>query len=206
MSSINPSHSTISVESPAPAHKFSTGTGTGSAKNHVVIDVVLRSMLFATAFVALIIMVTSKQTKLIPVAPGFAIPMVAKFNQSPALIYYVAALSVVCFYSIITGLLSVLALVKMITEGSTKMLLHFVILDALLLGIMASATGAAGGVGYIGFKGNKHTRWNKICNVYGSFCGHIAGSITVSLLPSIALLLLVWVSVFALSKKISRST
>ncbi|KAJ0475400.1 putative casparian strip membrane protein [Helianthus annuus] len=75
---------------------------------------------------------------------------------------------------------------------------------ALLLGIMASATGAAG-VGYIGFKGNNHAGWTKICNVYGSFCRHIAASIAVSLLPSVALLLLVWFSVFVLSKKISRS-
>ncbi|KAM0047227.1 putative casparian strip membrane protein [Helianthus debilis subsp. tardiflorus] len=205
MASVNPSHSTISVESlapPAPENKSSTRAG--AAKNHVVVDVVLRAMLFATAFVAITFLVTSKQTKLIPVAPGIAIPMAAKFNQSPAFIYYVAALSVTCFYSVITGLLSVLALVKM-TEGSTKTRVHLAILDALLLGIMASATGAAGGVGYIGFKGNNHTGWTKICNVYGSFCRHIAASIAVSLLPSVALLLLVWVSVFALSKKISRS-
>ncbi|KAJ0713785.1 putative casparian strip membrane protein [Helianthus annuus] len=205
MASVNPSHSTISVESlapPAPENK--SNTRTGAAKNHVVVDVVLRAMLFATAFVAITFVVTSKQTKLIPVAPGIAIPMAAKFNQSPAFIYYLAALSVTCFYSVITGLLSALALVKM-TEGSTKTPVHFAILDALLLGIMASATGAAGGVGYIGFKGNNHTGWTKICNVYGSFCRHIAASIAVSLLPSVALLLLVWVSVFALSKKISRS-
>ncbi|KAF5771640.1 putative casparian strip membrane protein [Helianthus annuus] len=200
MASVNPSHSTISVESlapPAPENKSSTRAS--AAKNHVVVDVVLRAMLFATAFVAITFVVTSKQTKLIPVAPGIAIPMAAKFNQ-----YYVAALSVTCFYSVITGLLSALALVKM-TEGSTKTQVHLAILDALLLGIMASATGAAGGVGYIGFKGNNHTGWTKICNVYGSFCRHIAASIAVSLLPSVALLLLVWVSVFILSKKISRS-
>ncbi|MFS8001050.1 putative casparian strip membrane protein [Helianthus anomalus] len=205
MASVNPSHSTISVESlapPAPENKSSTRAG--AAKNHVVADVILRAMLFATAFfVAITFGVTSKQTKLILVAPGIAIPMAAKFNQSPAFIYYVAALSVTCFYSVLTGLLSALALVKT-TEGSTKTQVHFAILDALLLGIMASATGAAGGVGYIGFKGNNHTGWTKICNVYGSFCRHIAASIAVSLLPTVALLLLVWVSVFALSKKISR--
>ncbi|KAI3730413.1 hypothetical protein L1987_61583 [Smallanthus sonchifolius] len=194
----------MSVESPALAPEYKSSAGTGATKNHVVVDVVLRVMLFATALVAIIVMVTSKQTKLIPVAPGMALPIAAKFNQTPAFIYYVVALSVACFYSIITGLLSVLALVKP-TGGPTKMMFHFAILDALLLGIMASATGAAGGVGYIGYKGNNHTGWNKICNIYGTFCAHIAGSLTVSLLPSIALLLLVWVSVFALSKKIARS-
>lgn len=75
----------------------------------------------------------------------------------------------------------------------------------LLLGVMASAIGAAGAVGYIGFKGNDHTQWNKICNVFNTFCGHIAGSIAVSVLPSVALLMLVWVSVFALWKNNARS-
>ncbi|KAK9059946.1 hypothetical protein SSX86_020650 [Deinandra increscens subsp. villosa] len=179
-------------------------TSTRGVTNHVVVDVVLRVILFVTALVAMIVMVTSKQTKLVPVAPGMAINMVANFDQSPAFIYYVAALSVACLYSIITSVLSILSLVN-VKRGSTKLLFHFAILDVLLLSILASATGAAGAVGYIGYKGNSHTRWNKVCNVFGSFCGHIAGSVTVSLLPSIALVLLVWLSVFVFSKKVTTS-
>ncbi|KAL8264130.1 hypothetical protein R6Q59_022260 [Mikania micrantha] len=168
-----------------------------------VADVGLRFLLFATALVAVIVMVTSKQSKLITLAPGFSIPFVAKFSQSPAFIYLVAALSVACLYSIITGVVSVLVLMK--PGGSaTKLQFHFVILDALLLGIMASATGAAGGVGYIGYKGNTHTQWRKVCDQFGSFCSHFAVSIFLSLISSITLLLLVWLSVYALSKKISK--
>lgn len=74
----------------------------------------------------------------------------------------------------------------------------------LLLGIVAAATGTAGGVAYIGLKGNPHTRWNKICNTFGSFCFHVASSILLSLISSIALLLLVWLSLYVLSKKIAR--
>ncbi|KAL8195762.1 hypothetical protein R6Q57_025515 [Mikania cordata] len=125
-----------------------------------VADVGLRFLLFATALVALVVMVTSKQSKLITLAPGFSIPFVAKFSQSPAFIYLVAALSVACLYSIITGVVSVLVLMKR-GGSATKLQFHFVILDALLLGIMAAATGAAGGVGYIGYKGNTHTQWRK---------------------------------------------
>ncbi|KAJ9537110.1 hypothetical protein OSB04_029843 [Centaurea solstitialis] len=168
-----------------------------------IIDVALRVILFATALVAVIVMVTSKQTKLIPVAPGIAIPRDAKFNHSPAFIYFVAALSVACLYSIVTGALSVLALKKP-GGSSTKLQLHFVILDALLLGIVAAATGAAGGVAYIGLKGNSHVRWNKICHTYNSFCFHFATSILLSLISSITLLFLVWLSVYVLSKKIAR--
>ncbi|XP_076891529.1 CASP-like protein 1 [Bidens hawaiensis] len=167
-----------------------------------VVDVGLRFLLFATALVALIIMVTSKQTKLIHFGP-LAISLVAKFNQSPAFVYLVAALSVACLYSAITGVISVLVLIK--RGGSfTKLQFHFVIFDALLLGIMAAATGASGGVGYIGYKGNSHAGWFKFCDNFGSFCSRFAASISLSLISSITLLLLVWLSVYALSKKISR--
>ncbi|KAI3692483.1 hypothetical protein L6452_32299 [Arctium lappa] len=193
-----PPHSTVKSPASPPAYM-----GTSGVKHHLVVDVVLRVMLFATALVSIIVMVTSKQTKLIPVAPGLVIPLDAKFNQSPSFIYYVAALSVACLHSIITGVISILALIKQ-KGSSTGVLCHFVILDAMLLGIMTSATGAAGAVAYIGFKGNSHTRWNKVCDIYDSFCGHVAASVALSALPSVALILLVWLSVYVLSKKIAR--
>ncbi|GJT98029.1 CASP-like protein 1 [Tanacetum coccineum] len=169
----------------------------------LVADVALRVLLFATALVAIIVMVTSEQTKKIPVAPGISISRAAKFNHAPAFIYFVAALSVACLYSIITGALSAFALLK--SDGhSTKMQAHFVMFDALLLGIVAAATGAAGGVAYIGLKGNSHTNWKKICHTYGSFCFHFSASLILSLISAITLLLLVWLSVYVLSKKVAR--
>ncbi|KAI3696131.1 hypothetical protein L1987_79140 [Smallanthus sonchifolius] len=194
----------VSVDMPTPEHGYKGSTGGDGVKNHVVADLVLRIVLFVTALVAMIVMVTSKQTKLVTVAPGLAIPMVANFDQSPAFVYYTAALAVACLHSIISGVLSILALVKR-KQGSMKLMSHFVILDALLLSILASATGAAGAVGYIGYKGNSHTRWSEVCTVFGSFCSHIAGSVALSLLPSIALLLLVWLSFFVFSKKVTMS-
>ena len=74
----------------------------------------------------------------------------------------------------------------------------------LLLGITAAATGAAGGVAYIGLKGNKHVQWNKICHVYSDFCKHIGGSVVASLFGSAVLALLILLSVRSLSKKIPR--
>ena len=74
----------------------------------------------------------------------------------------------------------------------------------LLLGIVASTTGASGGAGYIGLKGNSHSNWNKICNRYGTYCHHFAAGILLSLIAAISLLLLVWLSVYVLSKKIAR--
>ncbi|KAI7752997.1 hypothetical protein M8C21_022947 [Ambrosia artemisiifolia] len=188
------------IDTPEVPLKSSAAPEYNSTKG-LVVDVALRVLLFAAALVAIIVLVTSKQTKLIPVAPGLAVPLAAKFTQSPAFIYFIAALSVACLYSIITVALSVLALMR--GGVSTKMQFQFVMFDALLLGIVAAATGAAGGVSYVAFKGNSHTRWNKICNTYDSFCFHIASSLLLSLISSIALLLLVWLSLYVLSKKIA---
>nr|XP_043627464.1 CASP-like protein 1 [Erigeron canadensis] len=200
-----PPHAAVSMEVPLktsapPPDSSSRGS---SFKKHTTVDVLLRVFLFATALVAVIVMVTAKETKMIPVTPVVSIKRDAKFSYSPAYIYFVAALSVAALHSIITGLVSILALIKP-GGSSAKLQFHFVILDSLLLGIVAAATGASGGVGYIGLKGNSHTGWTKICNRYDSYCDHFKAAILLSLISAITLLLLVWLSVYVLSKKIAR--
>ena len=70
------------------------------------------------------------------------------------------------------------------------------------VGIVASATGAAGAVAYIGLKGNSHVGWNKICGVYDKFCRYIGCSIALSSIAAILLVLLSMMSAFTLYKKI----
>ncbi|PIN16036.1 hypothetical protein CDL12_11305 [Handroanthus impetiginosus] len=168
-----------------------------------VVEVVLRFLLLASAVVAVVVMVTSKQSKtlVIPISP-FQISRTAKFQHSPAFIYFVAALSFAGFYSIITFLFSLHALLK--PGYHPKVVSHFVILDVLLLGIMAAATGSAGGVAYIGLKGNSHVQWAKICDLFDDFCKHIGASIAVSLFGSIVLALLIVLSFYSLSKRIPK--
>ena len=76
------------------------------------------------------------------------------------------------------------------------------ILMQVFVGIVASATGAAGGVAYIGLKGNSHVGWIKICGVYDKFCRHIGSSVALSLFAAILLVLLSMMSTFTLYKKI----
>ncbi|KAK4405651.1 CASP-like protein 1D1 [Sesamum angolense] len=174
-----------------------------SSRSFAAADVVLRFLLFASGVVAVVVMVTSKQTELIPIPiPPFLIPRPAKFNQSPAFIYFVAALSVAGLYGAITTLISLFALCK--PASYPRLLSHFVIFDVLLFGIVAAATGTAGGVGYIGLKGNSHVQWRKICDIYGEFCRHIGASIAVSLFGSVVLALLVLLSIYSLSKRIPK--
>nr|GEU36514.1 CASP-like protein 1 [Tanacetum cinerariifolium] len=91
-------------------------------KNHGVVDATLRAVLFATTNVAVIAMVTSKETNMIPISPTMKVPLDASFNRSPAYIYYVSAITVACLYSIITCMSSVLALMK---KGGNIMKLQF---------------------------------------------------------------------------------
>ncbi|XVF62659.1 hypothetical protein PTKIN_Ptkin09bG0026100 [Pterospermum kingtungense] len=167
--------------------------------NYSFVDVALRVLLFAATLTSLVVMVTSKQTKLIPL-PAPPTFREAKFNHSPALIYFVAALSVTGLYSIITALASVSVILQ--PAYSKSFLLFFAFMDVVFLGIVASATGAAGGVAYVGLKGNSHVGWIKICNVYDKFCRYIASSIILSLFAAILLVLLSMMSSFTLYKKI----
>ncbi|KAK9288847.1 hypothetical protein L1049_017313 [Liquidambar formosana] len=165
------------------------------------VDVALRFLLFASTLAAVLVMVTAKQTKSVTV-PGFPTPgpVPAKFNHSPALIYFVVALSVACLYSLITLVLSLSAILKPVY--STLFVFHFALLDVIILGLVASATGTAGGVAYIGLKGNSHVRWNKVCNVYDKFCQHIGSSVAISLFASVVLVLLVLLSIYSLRRRI----
>ncbi|KAK6122955.1 hypothetical protein DH2020_043299 [Rehmannia glutinosa] len=151
-------------------------------------EVVLR-FLFCFSLVAVVVMVTSKQTKILCHLPN-------------SITLRLSSLSVAGLYSIITTLLSFYALLK--PGCCPKVLSHFVIFDVLLLGIVAAATGTAGAVAYIGLKGNSHVGWRKICNVYDDFCKHVGASVFVSLFASIVLAFLVLLSVYALSKKIPK--
>ncbi|XP_050373590.1 CASP-like protein 1D1 [Argentina anserina] len=167
------------------------------AVNLFAVDVALRFLVFAASLTSVLVIITSKQT----VYQG-PVPFEAKFDHSPAFIYFIVALSIAGLYSILTTLASLSVMWKPIF--STKFLLHFAFLDVLILGLVASATGTAGGVAYIGYKGNDHVQWRKVCSIFDKYCKHIAGSLASSLFASILLVLLVWLSTFSLHKKLSR--
>lgn len=58
-----------------------------SAAYFALVDVVLRFLLFASALVAVLVMVTSKQTEKVPIPIyPYQAPMSAKFNHSPAFV------------------------------------------------------------------------------------------------------------------------
>ncbi|RRT50785.1 hypothetical protein B296_00051521 [Ensete ventricosum] len=70
-----------------------------------------------------------------------------------------------------------------------------------MAGVMASATGTAGSVAYLGLKGNSHVNWNKVCNVYDKFCRHVGSSAALSLVASAVLVSLVVLSSYSLYRR-----
>ncbi|KAK4782763.1 hypothetical protein SAY86_007137 [Trapa natans] len=173
----------------------------------VTVDVVLRVVLFAATLTSLLVLVYQQSVKAPPRhrlslrrRGGGQVQSLARFHLSCR--YLAAAASVTCLYSIITILASISVLLK--PAFNTSFLIFFAIWDVVILGVMASATGAAGAVAYIGLKGNRHTNWAKVCNVYDKFCQHLAGSIAVALFASIVLVFLIVLSVLSLHKKIPK--
>ncbi|XP_020227363.1 CASP-like protein 1D2 [Cajanus cajan] len=160
-------------------------------------DVILRFLLFAASLVSVVVMVTGNQTLNIP------LPLSAKFRYSPSFVYFVAAFSVSGLYSIITTIASLSAIKNPTLK--TKLLLYYVLWDAVILGIIASAVGTAGGMAYLGLKGNKHVNgWNKICNVFDKFCRHVGGAVGVGLFGSIVTVLLICLSAYSIHSRVPK--
>ncbi|XP_020101347.1 CASP-like protein 1D1 [Ananas comosus] len=170
--------------------------------NFFRLDLILRLFVFASTVSALVVLVTSKDTETI--ATGFPPPFAsvtrdAKFNYSPAVIYLLVALAVAILYSIITIIGSCSLASR--PAPSTKILFNLIVFDTLMAGILASATGSVGSVAYLGLRGNTHTNWNKVCNVFGKFCKHIGSSTVVTLAATIGLILLVVLSSYSLYRR-----
>ncbi|KAF8101193.1 hypothetical protein N665_0209s0049 [Sinapis alba] len=161
------------------------------------IDIIIRVLLFSATLTALLVMVTSDQTEMtqLPRAPSPA-PVSAEFSDSPAFIYFVVALVVAGFYALISILVSISLLLR--PEFAAQFSIYISSFDMVVMGILASATGTAGGVAYIALRGNEEIGWNKICNVYDKFCRYIATSLALSLFASLLLLVL---SICSLSKR-----
>ncbi|KAL4284416.1 hypothetical protein GQ457_16G030490 [Hibiscus cannabinus] len=187
------------ASTPASESALLRPSAAASAK-YSALDLVLRVLLLAASVSAVVVMATSKQTERVPVPgfpPIFTVSNSAEFNNSPAFIYFMAALSLTGLYSIITTLASI-----SVSRKAKTVLLVFALLDVVFVGIVASATGASGAVAYIGLRGNSHVRWNKICNVYDKFCRHIGSAVALSLLAGVVLVFLSMISTFTLYKRI----
>ncbi|XP_059648909.1 CASP-like protein 1E2 [Cornus florida] len=156
-------------------------------------EFVLRLLAFAFTLVAAIVLGVDKQTK---VVPPLNVPVTAKWNYLSAFVYLVVTNAITCSYAALSLVLT------LATMGRRKWLsLMIIILDLVMLVLLFSSIGAATAIGIIGYQGNSHVRWNKVCDVFDKFCHQVAAAIAMSLLGSLAYLLLVMLAAFKLHKK-----
>ncbi|KAI5650682.1 hypothetical protein M9H77_36687 [Catharanthus roseus] len=166
-------------------------------------DVVLRFLAFALTLVAAIVLGVDKQSKVVSVSIVPSLPpinafLTAKWHYLSAFVYFVAVNSIACAYAAIS-LLLVLANRGHGKKGLISLII--IILDLIMVALLFSAGGAALAVGLIGYQGNSHVQWNKVCNAFDKFCQQVAAAIVVSLFGSAVYLLLVLLAALNLHKK-----
>ncbi|XP_059648185.1 CASP-like protein 1E2 [Cornus florida] len=166
------------------------------------LEFVLRLLAFAFTLVAAIVLGVDRQTKVVPIQvvptlPPLSVPVTAKWNYLSAFVYLVVTNAITCSYA---ALSLVLTLTKMDRKKGFSLMI--IILDLVMLVLLFPSIGAATAIGVIGYQGNSHVRWNKVCDVFDKFCHQGAAAIAMSLLGSLAYLLLVMLAAFKLHKKI----
>ncbi|KAK7348204.1 hypothetical protein VNO80_22754 [Phaseolus coccineus] len=170
----------------------------GKAVGVSACDLAMRVLAFMLTLVAAIVISADKQTKVVPIQlsdslPPFYLPFTAKWHQMSAILYFLVTNAIACTYA---ALSLVLALVN---RGKSKGLWTVItVLDAFMVALLFSGNGAAAAVGVLGYKGNSHVNWKRVCNVFDKFCDQMAASIGVSFIGSLAFLLLVIIPVVRL--------
>ncbi|CAN8325397.1 unnamed protein product [Cochlearia groenlandica] len=169
----------------------------------------LRMFAFTATLAAAIVMATNKETKTFVVATIGTIPikatLTAKFQHTPAFVFFVIANVMVSFHNL---LMIVLHFFNRKMEYNGYRLLAVAILDMLNATLVSAAANAAAFMADLGKNGNKHARWNKICDKYGTFCNHGGGALIAAFIGVILMLLVSAVSISRLlvsSNKLSNT-
>ncbi|KAG6664336.1 CASP-like protein 1E2 [Carya illinoinensis] len=173
----------------------------GNGRTAKLYELLLRLLALALTLVAAILVGVDKQTETVPVVlvdslPPLNVPVTAKWHYLSAFVYLMVANIIACSYAALSMLLTFTSRGENIILGSM-----ILILDTLMVALLFSGTGAAIAIGLIGYHGNSHVRWQRVCNVFGKFCGQVAASIVVSVIGAVAFILLVVFSALRLHKK-----
>ncbi|KAK1351870.1 hypothetical protein POM88_053875 [Heracleum sosnowskyi] len=165
-------------------------------------DLFIRLIALILSLAAAIILGLDKQTKVVPITlvstlPPIKVLATAKYHYLSAFTYFVVANAIACSYGAVSLVLT------LANKGSKNggLAKAIIMLDLIMVAVLASAIGAAAAVGHIGHQGNKHVRWNKVCNVFGRFCNQVIVAVGVSLLGLLLFIFLVMLAVLNVHKK-----
>ncbi|CAI0468678.1 unnamed protein product [Linum tenue] len=145
------------------------------AKIRKAVTVILRLIALAATVVAVVIMVTSKET-----AHVLNLTFTAKFTHTPAFKYYVVAEAIAGVYTIVALLLSSRSLLARL----------ILILDVVVAMVLTSSISAALAIAQVGKHGNSHAGWLPICGQVPHYCDKLIISLVAGFVAALVYLLL----------------
>ncbi|KAJ9549494.1 hypothetical protein OSB04_022037 [Centaurea solstitialis] len=159
-------------------------------------DLMVRFLALGLTLAAAVVLGLNKQTTTVnvtiaPTLPPVSLPVTAKWLHMSAMVYFVIVNAIVCSYTTVSLILTLVT-----KNGNKNVSLMIAILDLVMVALLFSAIGATGAVGLIGYKGNSHVQWGKVCDVFDKFCHRVAVSMVLSFLGSMAYVLLAVLATF----------
>ncbi|CAJ2661593.1 CASP-like protein 9-like [Trifolium pratense] len=161
----------------------------------------LRVVAFFATAAATFVMALNKQTKSLIVGTIGSTPITAtlsaKFNQTPAFVFFVIANGNASLHNLVMIALDILG-PQYDYKGLRLALIA--ILDMLTMALASAGDGAATFMSELGRNGNSHARWNKICDKFESYCNRGGGALIASFIGFILLLIIAVMSIAKLLK------
>ncbi|XP_061368496.1 CASP-like protein 1B1 [Gastrolobium bilobum] len=155
---------------------------------------------FATAS-ATLVMALNKETKSLIVATIGSTPVTAtlnaKFNQSPAFVFFVIANGNASIHNLM--MIAVDILVPQYDYKGLRFAL-IAILDMMTMALASAGDGAATFISELGRNGNSHARWDKICDKFETYCNRGGAALITSFIGFILLLIITVMSIIKLLK------
>ncbi|KAJ4765315.1 Casparian strip membrane protein 1 [Rhynchospora pubera] len=157
-----------------------------------IIDLVLRLVALVGTLGSAIAMGTTNET--LPFFTQF-IQFRAEYNDLPSFTFFVIANSVVCTYLVLSIPLAIVHVIRSSARHSRLILIFF---DTAMLALLTAGASAAAAIVYLAHKGNVRANWFAICQQFNSFCERISGSLIGSFAAIVVMILLIFLSSFAL--------
>ncbi|KAF5735551.1 hypothetical protein HS088_TW15G01058 [Tripterygium wilfordii] len=160
-----------------------------------ILDFILRILAFVGTLASAIAMGTTNET--LPFFTQFT-RFRAEYDDLPTFTFFVVANAGVSAYLVLSLPLSIFHIVRSSAQKSRNILIFF---DTAMLALLTAGASAAAAIVYLAHKGNTKANWFAICQQFNSFCERTSGSLIGSFVGAFALILLIFLSAVALSRR-----
>ncbi|KAJ0972732.1 hypothetical protein J5N97_020691 [Dioscorea zingiberensis] len=157
-------------------------------------DFILRLCAITAIIVAAITMGTTNET--LPFFTNYY-QFKAKYDQFPALIFFVIGNAIAGGYLVLSLVFSLISLVRPQAVGPRLLLLIF---DTVIVALTTAAAAAAAAIVSLAHDGNSSANWVAICLRFDGFCQRISGAIVASFVAVLIIMLLIVMSGLAMRK------